>query len=64
MFGKAFGFGSMGGRQVDGPGQAWPPADGFIIQGDADESTGRADSVSGAGDVNGDGYADLIVGAY
>ena len=38
------------------------PVDGFILQGDrGGDELGR--SVSGAGDVNGDGYDDLIVGA-
>jgi hypothetical protein len=38
------------------------PGDGFIIQGDAaDDHAGR--SVSTAGDVNGDGIDDIIVGA-
>ena len=56
VFGKASGFGSV----IDL--ESLTPADGFIIQGDApgDRAGG---SVSGAGDVNGDGYADLIVGA-
>ncbi len=36
---------------------------GFVINGiDPNDNSGR--SVSGAGDVNGDGLADLIVGAY
>ncbi len=62
VFGKADGFGNpMGGRRViDLTNLA--VGDGFIIQGDADnDQAGR--SVSSAGDVNGDGYADLIVGA-
>jgi hypothetical protein len=63
VFGKASGFGT-----VDGTGRAvldlttLSPADGFIVQGDTEgDQAGR--SVSAAGDVNGDGFADLIVGA-
>ena len=63
LFGKAGGFGS-----VDGTGRlvvdtsSLSPDDGFIIQGDAAYNY-LGVSVSTAGDINGDGYADLIVGA-
>ncbi len=52
----------MGDRQVLDT-TALAPADGFIIQGDM-ENDRLGISVSGAGDVNGDGLADLIVGAH
>lgn len=56
VFGKASGFAAID------LGTLAPPA-GFAIVGDASsQSLGR--SVSAAGDVNGDGFADLIVGAY
>ncbi len=56
IFGKAAGFGTI---DVG----ALAPTDGFQIVGDvAGDKLGR--SVSGAGDVNGDGFDDLIVGAY
>jgi Ca2+-binding RTX toxin-like protein len=62
VFGSANGFGSdVGGRQVIDL-TSLTAAEGFIIQSDTDfDVTGR--SVSSAGDVNGDGYEDLIVGA-
>src|SRR4051812_49812485 len=63
VFGKASGFGT-----TDGAGRAvidlttLLASDGFIVRGDAaDDYAGW--SVSSAGDVNGDGFADLIVGA-
>jgi hypothetical protein len=63
VFGLASGFGS-----VDGTGRSvidltnLAPSQGFIIQGDAaSDNAGR--SVSSAGDINGDGYDDLTVGA-
>jgi hypothetical protein len=62
VFGKVSGFGTtVGGRQViDLANLSFP--DGFIIQGDAaGDQLGR--SVAAAGDVNNDGFDDLIVGA-
>ena len=55
IFGKASGFGT-----IDLTGLA--AADGFIIQGDAAGDVAGG-SVAGAGDVNGDGFDDVIVGA-
>ncbi len=56
LFGKSGGFGAVVElSSIDG-------SNGFIIHGiNTDDNSGR--SVSGAGDVNGDGYDDLIVGA-
>ncbi|RKF14242.1 hypothetical protein D6851_17340, partial [Altericroceibacterium spongiae] len=56
IFGKASGYGTV---DLD----TLTAADGFIIQGDtADDYLGIA--VSSAGDIDGDGYDDLLVGAY
>jgi hypothetical protein len=57
VFGKAASFGAA----IDLT--SLSAADGFIIQGDsANDNAGWA--VASAGDINGDGFADLIVGAY
>jgi len=63
IFGSAGGFGSsVGGRQVVDL-TSLTSAQGFIIQGDtAGDNAGV--SVSGLGDINGDGYGDLAVGAW
>ena len=63
IFGKASGFGTTDseGRQVIGLNSV-PTATGLTITGDeAFDQTGF--SVSAAGDVNGDGYDDFIIGA-
>ena len=63
VFGKATGFGTdIGGRQVIDL-TTLSASEGFIIQGD--EMNDRAGcSVSSAGDVNGDGFDDLMLGAF
>jgi hypothetical protein len=62
VFGSASGFGTTDGRgrQVIDP-ASLSTADGFVIQGGSGDYAGN--SVSAAGDVNGDGFDDLIVGA-
>ncbi|EDX84625.1 FG-GAP repeat domain protein [Synechococcus sp. PCC 7335] len=57
VFGSGVGFGAaLDLSSLDG-------SNGFVINGnDGDDGFGR--SVSGAGDVNGDGIDDLIIGAY
>ncbi|RJF88871.1 hypothetical protein D3874_19380 [Oleomonas cavernae] len=62
VFGTDAGFGSaVGGRQVIDL-TSLSAAQGFIVQGDAaGDLAGRG--VSAAGDVNGDGFDDMIVGA-
>jgi len=63
VFGTASGFGTAdgSGRQVIDL-TSLSGTEGFVIQGDAaGDQAGR--SVSSAGDVNGDGFDDLIVGA-
>jgi hypothetical protein len=63
IFGKAGGFGAIDatGRQVLDL-SSLAPVDGFIIQADA-AMDNAGESVSAAGDINGDGYDDLMVGA-
>ncbi len=54
IFGKASGFGTIDLTNLG-------PADGFIIEGDAANARVGM-SVAGAGDIDGDGFADLLVG--
>jgi hypothetical protein len=56
VFGKAGGFSAnLNSSALDG-------SNGFVINGiDADDRSGR--SVSSAGDVNGDGFDDILIGA-
>ena len=63
LFGKTSVFGSdVAGRQVVDL-TSLSPTDGFIIQGDSTfDQAGQ--TVAAAGDVNGDGIGDLIVGAH
>ena len=63
VFGSGAGFGTAdgSGRQVIDL-TSLSAAEGFIIQGDAAAEYAGL-SVSAAGDVNGDGFDDLIVGA-
>ena len=57
VFGKASGFAaSLALSSLDG-------TTGFRLDG-IDASDGSGKSVSGAGDINGDGFGDLIIGAY
>ena len=58
VFGKASGWGAAIDLATIAAGTG-----GFVIHGqDADDRSGR--SVASAGDINGDGFADLIIGAY
>ncbi|MDJ0626610.1 MAG: peptidoglycan DD-metalloendopeptidase family protein, partial [Rhodobacter sp.] len=55
-------FGVQGATRADIDISVITPEDGFIIRGEADfDSAGK--SVSAAGDINGDGFDDVIIGA-
>lgn len=62
VFGKSGAFGALvGGRSVLDL-AALAPGDGFVLAGEA-ANAGAGFSVASAGDVNGDGRADLIIGS-
>ena len=65
VFGANSGFGTTDGtgRQVPRSLRLYSSTEGFIIQGDAGQVTRPALAFSSAGDVNNDGFEDLIVGA-
>ncbi len=63
VFGKAGGFGTdVSGRQIIDL-TALSSTDGFIIQGENVRYGEAGAGVSSAGDINGDGYDDIVVGA-
>ena len=63
IFGSDAGFAGITPATFDASDPGYDPARGFAIRGDAGaDLLGR--SVSGAGDVNGDGFDDVIVGVY
>ncbi|HEV2746147.1 MAG TPA: integrin alpha, partial [Allosphingosinicella sp.] len=63
IFGTDQGFAGITPAMFDPSDAGYDPSVGFAIRGDAGSDL-LGKSVSGAGDVNGDGYDDVIVGVY